>query len=206
MALNDIVMARIVCTLGNQTAFTVRHYKSTIYAGALDTRQALATALDTGLAATWKNAMSNEATYRGVMVKRIFPLPPTVDSFTIASAGLGAVVGTALPKQTSGVVSLRTANAGRAFRGRAYIPFPSEVDNIANGLPQAAYNTALVNIGIALLLTKSVVNGPTSETWTPVLYHRLSNTTDPLTAAIARNFWATQRRRGDFGAQNLSPI
>ena len=206
MALNDIVQARIVTTLGNQTAFCIRHYKSTVYAGTADTRQALATAIDAALFTAWKFILSNEATYRGVGVKRILPLPATIESFTIVNAGIGAAASTALPKQTAGVISLRTAFAGRAFRGRSYFPFPSEIDNLANGLPGPSLVTSLNTIGTILIASRAVTNGATSETWTPVVYHRNLGTTDVLVAAIGRSIWGTQRRRGDFGQQNVSPF
>lgn len=70
-----------------------------------------------------------------------------------ATPGTGALL--ALPPGVCGLITLRTAQAGRGFRGRVYLPgLDSVCMNAATGLFTAAYQTAAQNfiteVGTAL--------------------------------------------------------
>ena len=69
---------------------------------------------------------------------------PLLTSTGAATAGTGA--GLALPAGTAAVVSLKTASAGRANRGRIYLPgLDSGVLNTTTGQFLAAFQTAAAN-------------------------------------------------------------
>jgi hypothetical protein len=69
---------------------------------------------------------------------------PLVQSTGAATPGTGA--GLALPPGVSAVITLRTANAGRNFRGRAYLPgLDSTSLNANTGNFSAAFQTAAQN-------------------------------------------------------------
>lgn len=117
--------------------------------------------------------------------------------------GVGApVLGTAatesniLPLQTALVITLRTALAGRRFRGRVYLAGFAESHNTATGSANGA--TAAVNFitGIKSALTSSgldlgVVSRPQPELPTP-----WAGQVNTVQSIVARDTaWDTQRRR-----------
>lgn len=69
---------------------------------------------------------------------------PLVQSTGAATAGTGT--GVALPPGTAAVITLRTANAGRNFRGRIYLPGLDSTDmNLNTGNFTAAFQTNAQN-------------------------------------------------------------
>jgi len=207
MQLNEIWMARIVCTLGAQTSVNVRHYSvgNVVGNGCFDTD--FVTNLDAALAADYKAVMTNEATYRGVSVQRIVPGPKTVPVFTLANTGTGSMVSDPLPKQCAGVISWKTSFSGHKYRGRTYIPFPSEAHSSAGGVPIGAYVTLLGNIRDRLVGSRNVSDGlGNSSILDPCIFHRLTNNMTLIMSGAAKSSWATQRRRGDYGKANLPPF
>jgi hypothetical protein len=121
--------------------------------------------------------------------------------------GFGDNAGDALPRQTSGIISLVTALGGRKNRGRVYVPFPSETDNAIAGHPTAGYVTALGDL--AAILTGPYIGvgaGGNTNDLQPVILHRVDGSVTPITGHFERSFWATQRRRGDFGRPNTGPF
>lgn len=86
------------------------------------------------------------------------------------------------------------------------MPFPAESQNDADQTPTAAYLVVLFNytsVAIASLLAG--VN-PNTNTLESIVYNRASGTGIPITSFTARDKWATQRRRGDYGRTNILPI
>lgn len=83
---------------------------------------------------------------------------PVVSSTGAATPGTGAA--TALPPGSALVISERTAQAGRGFRGRIYLPgLDSSALTAATGAATAAANTAAVNFVTAVqtALTASAI-------------------------------------------------
>lgn len=121
------------------------------------------------------------------------------------SSNVAGVVGTAtgddLPHQIACVLTIRTAFAGRGFRGRAYLPCWTEDSNGASGQMSAAAKTAAdafaagfigvftaggVTLGVA---KRPIFNPDDCSITTP-------GVTNPATQVIVRNnLWDTQRRR-----------
>lgn len=207
LADGDIIEVRHVSHYDDQVGLNRRYFEVSNSAGGGITDQEAAGGLDGIAAPLYKACMAAAATYRGVSVQRALPAPRTVAVVSTANAGAGLNAGDVLPKQVSGLISLRTDFAGRAFRGRAYIPFPSEASNAADSQPVAGYITVLDNLAAYLIGAHIIAGGGgASATLTGVLWRPPAGVTYTYAQAISSNRWATQRRRGDYGAQNPLPF
>lgn len=201
----DVVEARFFTSFGDQTAVTVRHYRiSGTGPGGTDVQ--LATALGNGFPTFFKDVTSAVAQYRGLSVQLIDPGPKTQAVFNTTGAGAGDVAGEALPPQTAGVITLRTQFAGRQYRGRAYSPFPGEADNSGGGGLTPAALSRMQALADEFVATFDFGTNAGEAIATPVVYSRKFGTSEPVLQGIARSGWGTQRRRGFFGQQNISPI
>jgi hypothetical protein len=204
-ALNDIYQVKVYSTLGQQGGINVLHAKCTFIGGAGVTDQQIADGYSNQLHALWKALMSSTASFRGIGARKIIPTLG-VEAFSILNQGAGGVVGDPLPKQVSGIVTWRTALPGRQNRGRSYIPFPGESSNDADQTPVAGYVTALGNLINGLVGSLTIAIGADSNAFTTGVYHRAGQTINLITSGTARDRWATQRRRGDYGRTNILPI
>lgn len=206
VALNNVYKVRQVCSQQAQAGIMVSHWQAVIIAGTGATETQIATAFDTAFAAAIKAVMVSTALYRGTGTQRIFPPPPLLESVSTAGVGAGGVASDPLPKQVTGLVKLFTPSAGRKFRGRKYIPFPAETDNTVLGVPSAGYIanlTTLANVFKAIVVAGA---GGNTATFQCVIWHRSTSTADFVVNALGAPIWATQRRRGDFGAPNVFPF
>lgn len=154
-------------------------------------------------------------------VQALFPLLPTTVSltgiairdisvanraeFTSTGAALaGSGTGDPLPLNTAACVTLRTAGAGKSFRGRAYISGFNEAQNDATGRIAAAANTAasnfLAGMNAALVansLAMAVLSRPRDAKTIPAkTIQAHTGFSTPVTAFVVRNTkWESQRRR-----------
>jgi hypothetical protein len=204
LQINDVIRITMVALRGDQLGLCVSHWVVTSKVATPVLGDA-AQAFDTAIAAPIKALMAVSASYRGSGASKIWPLPPSNPTWNITGQGAGTVAGDVLPRQTSGLVTLRTALGGRAYRGRKYAPFPGEADNDANGIPLAAYVTRLATWGNVHINFLNTVNGANTAQLTPVIWHRTSHTWTNVVTHSARLYWATQRRRGSFGRVNIDP-
>jgi hypothetical protein len=110
--------------------------------------QALADSLGAAIKSAWT---ANLATHMGTNVSLVrvgirnlqqANLPEFRDSGAAVS---GTAVGDTLPVQTALCITLRTAQAGKSFRGRVYLPGWAEADNNATGVASSAAATAGVS-------------------------------------------------------------
>jgi hypothetical protein len=202
MAIGDIYKVRFACMLGSQLGLNIRHYRTVAEPLGPVPVSAIADAFDFEFAPLYKPLLVDNAEYLGVGVQLIVPAPPQLESFVVIRRGFGLAAGDPLPTQVSGLISLRTAFAGRRFRGRSYIPFPPEIYNDETGTPTAPYNTALAALALEQTQELTVTFVLQSTTLRPVIFHRTTSTSTDVTAAIPRDGWATQRRRGIFGRAN----
>lgn len=205
LANNDIYQARFFVTLQTQTAIMVRHYKIRLADGN-GTDDLLAASLAVSFPASIKAVLSNQATYRGVGVQRLSPIPKTVEVYNTSGAGVGDQASPPLPKQVAGVINFKTQYAGRSYRGRVYVPFPAIADSDTDTTPTAAYTTRLNLLAISFNAVRTIPVGVGPTEAVPVVYSRKFGTGEPVTLATFRDKWGTQRRRGDFGQSNPSPI
>jgi len=102
---------------------------------------------------------------------------------------LGSIVGEVCPPQAAGLISWRTAQVGRKYRGRTYLPCVPEA-NQASGLLdnplQSLYSTLATGLRSSW---PSLVSGQL------VVYHRIDGTYTPITSHLIRDYAYTQRRR-----------
>lgn len=125
----------------------------------------------------------------------------------------GTGIGDPLPTQSCGLVSYQYNLSGKQGRGRNYLPFPTEDDNAADGLPTAGYMTDADTFAsawnpVSLVVTGSGV-GPPTATITGCLYNPYGAIPVKIPTVVSRTIrkkWATQRRRGSEGRPNNSPF
>lgn len=120
------------------------------------------------------------------------------------SPTLGTGVTDALPHQIAAVVTLRTAKAGRSFRGRTYLPGFDEAANDVNGAIGDTTRTALDAFAAGFL---TVINHDSMQlvVWNRPVIDRAPGANcavlrpgsiENVTSAIIRdNRWDSQRRR-----------
>jgi len=189
MAVGDIHQVTVVQELHSQTVLNVFHYRIT----AVGVGNADANLLAAFLAGPWtqmKTALSDELEFVKNISQRILPSPPLVGVDDPTASGNGDVAGGSLPTSVAAVVTKRTANAGRRYRGRTFlagVPISHEEDSkIAN-----AFMGLYQNIASAL---DNILN---QGAWLfqPVLLHRDDNTTTDINSCIARDVLRNQRRR-----------
>lgn len=201
----DILEARFVCATQNQVGINVRHYVVTNSTGLGASIEQAVAKLDLAFNADYQAVLSAEARYRGVGLRRLLPVA-TAEFVSTALAGDGMVAGDLMPKQVSGVITLKSSLPGRNFRGRVYVPFPSETDNDLDSTPTATYMANLQ--ALATRFTLAVVAGVGADLCdlTPVIRSRKLGLNALIVSARENDRWGTQRRRGDYGAMNFPPF
>lgn len=204
----DIVEVRLFCQLQAQGSVNVLHYRADGDTGALGNLDDAVDSISSAFGAAYKAILCAQAEYRGITAQKVFPLPLSVAVTSSAGAGFGTVLGDALPKQSCGVIKKLTDLAGPRNRGRMYAAFPSEEDCITQGRPDPTYVIRLLNLASQLLINRLLgpVVGAPQLTLFPVVWSKTGNVRNPLTGVAARTFFGTQRRRGDFGKPNQSPV
>lgn len=200
--LANTVQLRFYTGLPDQLAINVFHFRMTMIAGLGPSLVDVLIKADADYAAPWKACITASATFLGFSAQWLRPLPISAPAFSDESVGLCTLAGDVLPSQVTGLVTWRTAGAGRAMRGRTYFPFPTESRNTASGLPDAAYLTALNTFATAVVLGGAVGGGGNTAEIQPVVYHKATGTVTPVTTFSVRSRWGTQRRRGSSGRQN----
>lgn len=202
----DVVQVRILTLMQQQISLNVLTYVCTATAGTSDTYLNGAIKFDTLFNAAYKALLCNVAAYRGVGVRRITPANLSIEYFTIANQGAGTAGANPLPKQTCGLLRKSTDRPKEKGRGRVYIAFPSLSDNSTLGNPIAGYITRLNTLGTALAQNVTVGTAPNTATLKPVLWDRALLQATDITAMPGQAYWATQRRRGDYGKANVVPF
>jgi len=218
LAPGDHVEFIVVCTQGVQTSETVFHASVTQIIAGTPTDLSAAVGFDFIFAPLFKNLMNSAlAVYRGSSARILNINATNAYQFQNGGFGSGAVAGNPLPSQTRGLVSWKTDNAGRSYRGRNYIPFPSAGDNTATGVPSAGYK-----VGLAAIASQwgsgqfNFGDGVNTARWLPEIFHRnapkppavlpLKFSGTAITAAVVGDFWATQRKSGGYGRANIPPF
>ena len=190
-----------------KTAHNVLHGRySGSYPGTVAMANALLTGLTTGTA--WTNMATFMSTTSGLVVLTLrdlnLPNQPLISN--TAPGALGTSVSAALPNETAIVITLRTAKAGRAFRGRIYVPgwatnglgsgnviaaaLVTDINAWANTIP-----TVFTSQGLTFAIGQHSRVAYTSPIGTP---HpkRDPTTVDITSQSVKDNHWDTIRRRG----------
>ncbi len=163
----NCIQVRMLWTLPNtKTAYNVLH--GTV-AGGFTATSAVAEAIFTALKAaagwtSWRARVNSGVNLAGVDLRDMRTAnQPVVASTSAAAAGTGA--GTALPPGDALCVTLRTALAGRSYRGRVFLPGLDATALAAGGVAAAgtvtdatsfvtALQTALTGQSIAMAIAQ----------------------------------------------------
>lgn len=118
------------------------------------------------------------------------------------AAVAGTAAGDMLPPQTALCVTLRTALAGKSFRGRCYLPGWAEAANTATGTAVAGASTAAAAfmVGVGTALATSGLDGGVVSRPAPLATPPRAGFVTSVTAYVVRDaVWDTQRRRAHPG-------
>jgi len=189
MAINDIYAVTLRQRLHAQVCLNVSHWRETA-TGTGNGALVLAQDIVNVLLPLQKSVQSAELTYEGVQVQKIYPLPATNPIINTTGNGTATVGGSSLPTSVAGVITKRTNFAGRKYRGRVFVA----------GVPVGSENDSQLSAGVMtawqILADSYALNKGTSGwTWSPVIWHRVSKTSDDVIAGIARQILRNQRRR-----------
>lgn len=195
---DDILELKTGCRLEAQNGLNVLHYIVTDVVGVSITDAALLDLILNVVAPKFKAYMPATATFSGASLQVIDPPPMAGLTTSVIGAGPGTQVADALPPVASMLFTKRTALAGRAFRGRMYLPFWSEASSDANGDPLVAALALGKAIADVLLAPTLWDDGANGVYLTPVIWHRTTKSYTEVTTYLARTKWATQRRRSQI--------
>jgi hypothetical protein len=177
------------------------------FAGTVAHANAIHTALSTG--AQWTALapfLHTTAILNGVTIRNVAVIDqPILQSTTPGAAGTAA--GGPLPSEVAAVVTLRTALAGRANRGRSYIPGFASAALFAGDVIIAAAVTALQNwagtwigalspSGYTLVIGQRARAAYTSPVTARPFAARPANSVQVTACVVRDNHWDSQRRRG----------
>lgn len=209
LADGDLLRAVCYTKLGDQAGLMVFHYRCINLTGASAEQSDAALVLDTTFAADVKDCMSSDAVYFGFGVRRIESLPVTPELFELGSQGPGTSSPGALPSAVSGIISLKSDTIGPNANGRKFVPFPSEDDNDdTTHKPISGYMSNLNALGGIMISPLTAVGASPSDSIDlyPVIWSRDFDVRYDIKAYVARNKWATQHRRGNYGRPNVLPF
>lgn len=207
VAAGDILLARVVTYTESQLGINVLHYRVSATTGTSCSLDDIALAFDSNWNALYKAVLSQNSHYRGVGVKRVNP-NPSVESTSVTNDGVGTVLADPGPKQAAGIITKLTGVAGRANRGRMYVPFPTVDDADVDGSPTNGYQTLLASIASNVLTPDTVVAVGGSATLIPCLAREVAGvwSSKDITGSRVQSKFGTQRRRGDYGKLNALPF
>jgi len=205
LVLLTAVQVRLHWSFNNIVGFNVL---AGIVGGGFANSQAIADALDTAIKGHLTTsglkallATTTELLRVGIRDVRTANQP----EFLGAGAALpGTAGGDPLPAQLAAVVTLRTALAGKSFRGRVYLSGADEAQNDASGHIAAGFNTAAalfitdVQTDMAAQgITLAVLSRPRFANLVPPLdVMTYPGAITPVTAILTRDTeWDDQRRR-----------
>ncbi len=210
MLLGDHAEIGVFATQLNQVAVVKTYLRCTGQTGTGASNNEVAAAESSKISASLKALMDGTAKFIGLTFNHIFPGFREQTITVTSDAGFGTVVGTPLPGQVAGVISKRTTQAGRRFRGRTYVPFPSDAFLSLTGLPSVGYTALLGSLALDMFGEDTVVGAGGTSTFVSLL--RASNpATSPnnwevIIATFSNAKWGTQRRRGSYGRANVLPF
>ena len=146
---------------------------------------AIAIAFHNYVASAYANCLVSQVTLSNMVVTELV----NHEQYTEAIGVAGTTTAEMCPPQAAAVISWRTTKAGRAFRGRTYVPGLSEGAQ-HDGRLESAYKNLLNTLAAAIHS-----GWPQSFSGSHVVYHRGSNTYDLITGWLLRDIVYTQRRR-----------
>lgn len=210
IAVGNVIEVVSVCRTTDQIGLNVFHYLVS-KTGGTQLLSDFTTWLHThGFGPAMIACLSSEAEFRGILVRVVQPTP-SVFFGDMIDQGDGTVAGDMLPRQVAGLISKRSAVAGRRKSGRFYMPFPGEGDNADTAVPTDDYVSRLTTVSTAIV---SDLGDGTTYSAQLCIYQRprtvggvlMPYATRAVSFTKASEAWATQRRRGSYGRTNVSPL
>jgi hypothetical protein len=162
----------------------------------LTSMNALAVAVKNWWDTIYKTGVPSNITLNEVQVRQYNPLDPLAFDFPVSPVIAGTRGGLTAAANDTVTMSERTGRAGRAFRGRMYVPGVSlndisQTDTIGSALSVILYNS-LANLIFGTLPAGDVL----------AIFHRpglvprvRDNTYTPVLTALQENILDSQRRR-----------
>lgn len=215
LAPGDVLHARFYCRMQHQVAMNNIFYR--VGGTGIGAENAALEALNAIANVFYPPLMSNVAAYYRCSVQffaNTAPgLPPAwqyqeAERFSTIMDTIGEFEDPPLPKQICGLIRKRTIRIGRGARGRIYAPFPSEGVNTEEALPVSTYVDRLQELGEALMPDTPIPFAAPDMVLVPVIFNPEKSASfemAEITSIQASERWATQRRRGDYGAENPLP-
>ena len=201
----DVMEVRSFCYGQNQLGINIGFFRVTSVTG-VPTLAGVAPGISTQLSAIYIPAISNQVSYWGVGVRLAGAGGPAI-AYDGTARGAGTQTSDLLPTVVAGIVTKRTGLAGRANRGRIYVPFPVEDFNDVDGLPTVGYMALLDAIGLWWTTAHLWATGAGDTVNTiPVIYHRKLHSTTDIADHLTRQKWAQVHKRGDYGRANVAPF
>lgn len=199
---NDVIRMRIFYHQVDQEAVNTMHFVISASTGLGITMNELLVAMDGAYTTALQLCQVQTAFLRSYSGQRIQPAPLTLlEFFPIGTAGTAGA--DPLPGQVSGLIAFGTDLAGPSQRARLYIPFPDQSlnDPLLNR-PSVAGLTLYAGLVALLSVPLGVTGAGGNAAATPVIWHRATSTYAFITSGTARDAWATQKRRGNYGRTN----
>lgn len=192
LVVTNAVLVRLIWSRGGVN-FAVNVYGATGL-GPSSVNQALANTIGTNVKGLFTssglvNAIHTSVTLDKVGVRSVgAPSQPEYLDAGAPVAGLASA--DFLPPQIAQVVTMRTALAGKEYRGRSYIGGYSEAANEVGGTASATSITATV------AFVDGLRTGQFGAALTLCIISRKLNVATPVTLVLSRSsVWETQRRR-----------
>jgi hypothetical protein len=158
----------------------------------------------------WPSKLAPQATagdvYMELLVRATGKVSQSAVGVSARPFGIGGV--SMAPTQAAAVVKKITGLAGRAFRGRVFVPFIPDSFLTTGGELSAGVSAAYATFVALLFGPQTFTVGGSSTTVAPVLVHQpsvaypLPLADQDVTAFVGTGKIGTQRRRGDYGQAN----
>lgn len=156
---------------------------------------------DTGVGggAAYKSYCPDETSLTEVTLRRMDPLEPLIQSYTTDLPIAGTSAGDPYAPSVATLVSIRTPNIGKSYRGRIYLPGVSESFVGTNGTISAVDAEDIAE-GIAGLFSSFTV-----DDLSPCVWSRTLGIGTEWSQVYVDRVLRTQRRRQDRTAVYVAP-
>ena len=206
--IGDVYEALVVCVMQEQTSINTLHLSVVDHIGTGATDLDIAKQVDAIMGPVMKPLICSNAEYHGSSVRKVSPLPLGALISWQGQKGMGTAFATPMPRQVTGVITWKTALAGRSFRGRFYAPFATtqDINTGPKADPTAAYTAKLTAVGNALMPGFVAGVGGNTNSFKLVVWSKKLRVATPVSTFVSQGIFGTQRKRGGYGRPNLPPF
>lgn len=204
----DVYQLKTYCKNAAQLGMNIFHFQVTAMAGLGAPDSEVAHDWDAFIGPRMKSIIGSDSLYAGASAQLITgALPLPIIRYDATTSGAGTFGTSVLPRQVTGITTWRTAFAGRHGRGRTYWPFPDRTAEETDGTPKADYIDAVEAVAVALIGGFAATDGAGNNTTLRLcVWDRTALHATQVSGSTTRDRFATQRRRGDYGAPNSLPF